>query len=66
MPQSLQFIRPLLTVRKNELVDYMVTNNYTWYDDASNQERDYKRNIIRLDLLPLMESLCGSKNSLEK
>lgn len=60
-----QFIRPLLSIRKEELKQYMVANNYIWYDDSSNLLKDYKRNKIRLELVPLMSEISGSENSLK-
>jgi tRNA(Ile)-lysidine synthase len=52
-----RFVRPLLGVRKTDLRDYLVAIGQTWMEDASNAEPKYKRNKVRLELLPLLEEL---------
>ena len=39
--------RPLLTVPRQALHDYLKSINQPWREDASNQSDDYRRNIIR-------------------
>ena len=59
------YIKPLLkNVTKSMLIEYMQRNDYTWYEDSSNQEKVYKRNIVRLDLIPLLQKLTGGDNAL--
>jgi tRNA(Ile)-lysidine synthase len=60
-----QFIRPLLSISKLDLQQYMETNNYIWYNDSSNLSKVYKRNKIRLDLIPLMTEISGGENALK-
>ena len=45
-------IRPLLTITKEEIKDYVTKNNIKYYDDESNFENDYKRNRVRHNILP--------------
>lgn len=59
------FIKPLLSFSKEELVTYLKTNEFDWREDVSNQSRDYKRNKVRLDLIPLLSELSGGINALE-
>jgi tRNA(Ile)-lysidine synthase len=40
-------LRPLLHVEKNELIHYLRSNKHTWYEDASNQDIQIKRNEFR-------------------
>lgn len=61
-----KFIRPILNFQKHELVDYLQLRNLTWMEDTSNAQRDYTRNKVRLDLIPLMSSLAGSPLALQK
>lgn len=49
-------IRPLLGVRKQELLAYLADKSVLFCVDSSNNERHYLRNRIRLDLLPLLEA----------
>ena len=53
------FVKPLLTVSKERLISYMKLHNYDWREDSSNAIRKYKRNKIRLDLIPLLHELTN-------
>ena len=48
------FIKPLLHVNKSVIINYMKGNSYQWYEDQSNKSKKYKRNEVRLDLIPLL------------
>jgi tRNA(Ile)-lysidine synthase len=52
---SLRIIRPLLEVRRSEVIDYLKSRQLTWREDASNADRQFLRNRIRHELLPLLE-----------
>jgi hypothetical protein len=60
------YLRPLLQLPKQELVAYLTQHKYAWREDSSNQQRDYTRNIVRLDLVPLMSSLAGGDIALQR
>lgn len=64
--KSSVFIKPLLTLTKDEIIQYIVKNSYLWKEDASNQLRKYNRNRIRLDLIPAIKSIIGNSNQLTK
>ncbi|MCL2459225.1 MAG: tRNA lysidine(34) synthetase TilS [Desulfobulbus sp.] len=49
-------IRPLLGVRKQEVLAYLADKGIGHCFDSSNNDRRFLRNRIRLDLLPLLES----------
>ncbi|MEC9485765.1 MAG: tRNA lysidine(34) synthetase TilS [Candidatus Izemoplasma sp.] len=49
-----RFIRPLLNISKDALMNYAQTYNIHYYDDYTNQSSTYTRNRIRHDILPLM------------
>ncbi|MDO5733836.1 MAG: tRNA lysidine(34) synthetase TilS [Eubacteriales bacterium] len=53
------YIRPLLTVSRAEITEFLDSFKLPYHDDASNQERDYLRNALRLDLIPLWSDLIG-------
>ncbi len=50
------FIRPLLPFRKIELISYLELNNRYWREDSSNKKSIYKRNFLRNEILPLIQS----------
>ena len=47
-------IRPLLNVPRNSIEQYIAENKLPYRDDMSNFSADYKRNKIRLELMPLL------------
>ena len=57
-------IKPLLSVTKRELVDFMRERGLEWREDVSNSERAYTRNIVRLDLVPLLQAVAGGEDAL--
>ncbi|MCR9017167.1 tRNA lysidine(34) synthetase TilS [Aquiflexum gelatinilyticum] len=48
-------IRPLLGFSSAEIISYMVQNSLKWREDSSNQKNEYKRNILRNKVFPLLE-----------
>lgn len=48
-------VRPLLFEQKAHLVKFLVDKGIHWCLDSSNQDRQFLRNRVRLDLLPLLE-----------
>jgi tRNA(Ile)-lysidine synthase len=47
-------IRPLLFAGKDEIIRYVTDQNVTFRTDQSNNESNYKRNKIRLEIVPAM------------
>ena len=54
--RSGHIVRPLLGVRKQEVLVYLADKGISHCFDSSNDDRRFLRNRIRLDLLPLLES----------
>ncbi len=50
--------RPLLSVRKSELEDWMRSRNFKWREDASNAVNDVVRNRIRNEAIPLLSEIA--------
>ena len=44
--------RPLLGISKTALETYLLENNFTWREDPSNQDPQFTRNWVRLEILP--------------
>jgi tRNA(Ile)-lysidine synthase len=54
-PRDGRLARPLLTATREEVTAYCEERGLPWRDDASNAEADYKRNLLRRDVIPEME-----------
>lgn len=53
--QDIYLYRPLLEVSRQEIDDYIKTNNITFFEDESNATNHYLRNRIRHQILPLLK-----------
>lgn len=53
-------IRPFLSVSRADIVFYLSEKGISYVDDCTNAESIYSRNKIRLDVLPLLESINPS------
>ncbi len=54
--QYIPLVRPLLDVRKQDLLDYCRLNQIPFVEDATNRDPSYFRNWLRLALMPQIES----------
>ena len=50
-------LRPFLTTRKLEIIEFAKTHGITWREDQSNTDSKYQRNAIRLDVIPELEKI---------
>lgn len=50
-------LRPLLNVRKTEILEFAKQNNLQWVEDSSNASSKYTRNFFRNDLLPAIKKV---------
>lgn len=48
--------RPLLGLRKSEIMDLLTALGLTWVTDESNASLSFERNFLRLRVMPLLES----------
>ena len=51
------FYRPLLKTYRSEIMQYCIDNNLTPNNDSSNSDTAYKRNFLRLDIIPSLEKI---------
>jgi len=54
-PRSGRLARPLLGTTRAETTAYCEERGMPWRDDATNEETDYKRNLLRRELVPALE-----------
>jgi tRNA(Ile)-lysidine synthase len=58
---DIRFIRPLLSVTRDEIIEYLKKRNLKWRRDHTNADCTYTRNFIRHRLLPsLQQDFSGS------
>ncbi len=50
-------IRPILDIRKKDLLRYLDEEKIPYHIDITNQQTDYTRNKLRLDLIPQLEKI---------
>ncbi len=53
----IRVIRPLLTVTRQEIRDFLISQGLDWVDDPSNVDNRFLRVRVRGELLPLMEEM---------
>jgi tRNA(Ile)-lysidine synthase len=53
-------VRPLLGLTKDDLVSYAQQHQIAWREDSSNQKTDYRRNLIRLKVMPILKQINPS------
>jgi tRNA(Ile)-lysidine synthase len=56
-PRDGRLARPLLGTTRAETTTYCEERGLAWRDDASNEEGDFKRNLVRRELVPALERI---------
>lgn len=56
-PKHEGFIRPLLCLTREEILDYLKSQNQSFVTDSTNAELICQRNRIRLDIMPLLREI---------
>ncbi len=57
--EKYKFVRPMLCVRRSEIVEYLRGRNLKWREDDTNADCTYTRNYIRHRLLPVLQEGCS-------
>ena len=52
-----KLIRPLLCIKKEEIINGLQQNGQSWVEDASNQEDEFARNQIRNQIIPRLKKI---------
>jgi tRNA(Ile)-lysidine synthase len=68
VPKRGKFIRPLLACSRQEISSYAEQKGLIHVEDSSNSSLDYIRNVIRHQVLPLIEKKCypGAKKNIAR
>jgi tRNA(Ile)-lysidine synthase len=53
---SRRTVRPLLSITRSEILDYLASLDQSYRTDSSNSDRRFTRNRIRAQLVPLLET----------
>jgi len=53
---GISFVRPLLCVRREEIIEYLKQRNLEWRQDRTNEDCSYRRNFIRHRLIPSLQA----------
>lgn len=59
-PKHDGIIRPLLCLRRDEILRYLESRGQSYVTDSTNSERIAQRNKVRLDVMPLLQSINPS------
>ena len=54
------FVRPLLCVRRKEIIEYLKERELQWREDSTNEQCQYRRNFIRHRLIPQLQEQSES------
>ncbi len=56
---NIEFVRPLLCVRRDEIIEYLKQRNLKWRTDRMNEDCSYRRSFIRHRLIPELQRQCN-------
>ena len=57
---DIKFVRPLLCVSRDEILQYLNKRNLKWRVDHTNYQCTYRRNFIRHRLMPALQRDCNN------
>ena len=55
--KSYDILRPLIWLQKKDLHNYFMKNDYTYYEDSTNDSNDFTRNFIRNEITAKFENV---------
>lgn len=59
-PEKLTIWRPLLGMTRHQIEGYAFKHGLSWREDRTNSDTEYRRNLIRHEIIPLLERLNPS------
>jgi len=57
LPKNGNLVRPLLFLTRDEIVDIIYTEQFSYVEDSSNSSSKYARNKLRLEVIPKLKEL---------
>ncbi len=55
--KGVTYIRPLMELRRSEIIDFLESHGADWCVDSTNFDLDYSRNYIRSEIIPALEKI---------
>ncbi len=59
-PKNGHIIRPLLSITKDDIYDFVTSEKIVWREDSSNESTKYQRNKIRHEVIPVLKEINPS------
>ncbi len=59
-PETLNIWRPFLGMTRSQIEGYARKHGLKWREDRTNKDSEYKRNLVRNEIIPLLERLNPS------
>lgn len=56
-PRTLTLVRPMLGIRRAEIIQWLEKEKIEWREDATNTDEDIARNLVRRQILPILGKL---------
>ena len=53
--RNVSIIRPLMNIKKDDIIEYAKTHTISYFEDRTNQEDIYTRNRFRNQIIPLLK-----------
>ncbi len=57
LAEEIQIVRPLLSTKKTDILNFLKKNNINYSVDSSNNKNSFQRNKIRHEWIPLLKSI---------
>ena len=54
---DIEVIRPMLGISKEHCYEICKENNLEWREDETNEDKDYTRNLVRADVVPVLKQI---------
>lgn len=56
LPDNGEILRPLLSISRKEILDYLKERDLPYVIDSTNLQSDYRRNFLRNEIIPLLRT----------
>lgn len=64
--QGIKILRPMLDIKRDEILEYAKSENLSWIEDCSNNNQDFDRNFIRQRIMPLLKQRWSAVTNINR